>query len=103
MNPAISATSSVPSVRLRTQPQAAPKPSGNSETSFKGLVEGLVDKVNAPHVEADRAIAELASGKSDNVHGAVISMVKADMSFRMTLEIRNRLTEAYQEIMRMQI
>lgn len=102
MNP-ISASSSIPSVRLDTQPSAAPKSKGPAESSFKGLVEGLIDKVNAPHVEADMELAKLASGKSDNVHSAVLSMVKADMSFRMALEVRNRLTEAYQEIMRMQI
>ena len=74
-----------------------------SEPTFQELVGGLLEKANAPHLAADAAITDLATGKSDNVHGAVLAMVEADMSFRMTLEIRNRLTEAYQEIMRMQV
>ncbi len=102
MNP-ISASTSVPSIRLDTQPSAAPKSEATGNSSFKGMVEGLVDKINSPQVEAEAELAKLAAGKSDNVHSAVLSMVKADMSFRMALEVRNRLTEAYQEIMRMQI
>jgi flagellar hook-basal body complex protein FliE len=102
MNP-ISASTSVPRVRLDSLPSAAPKSAEADKSSFNGLVEGLVNKINSPHVEAEIELAKLASGTSDSVHSAVLSMVKADMSFRMALEVRNRLTEAYQEIMRMQI
>ncbi|MCA9150271.1 MAG: flagellar hook-basal body complex protein FliE [Planctomycetales bacterium] len=78
-------------------------PAGKSDASFSQLVEGLLDRANAPHVESEQAFSQLVNGETDNVHDVVMSVVKADLSFRMVLEMRNRLTEAYQEIMRMQV
>ncbi len=46
---------------------------------------------------------QLATGKSDDIQNVVVSMAKADLTFRLVLEIRNRLIESYQEIMRMQV
>ena len=80
---------------------ALPKPP--TDAGFSNVIQGLLEKANAPHVEADQALQQLVTGKTDNVHGVVMSVVKADMSFRFILELRNRLTEAYQEIMRMQV
>lgn len=85
------------------------QPSGNAVTeksndaSFQNTIRGLLEKANKPHVDANAAFSELVTGKTDNLHNVVLSVAKADMSFRLLLELRNRLTEAYQEIMRMQV
>ena len=42
-------------------------------------------------------------GKSKNIHETMIALNKADIAFRMTLQVRNKLVEAYQEIIRMQV
>ena len=52
--------------------------------------------------EADRAAHELATGKVENVHQAMIAMEKADVSFRLMVEARNRIVKAYEEVMKMQ-
>jgi flagellar hook-basal body complex protein FliE len=70
---------------------------------FGTVIQGLLEKANAPHVEADQALQQLVTGQTENVHDVVMSVVKADMSFRFILELRNRLTDAYQEVMRMQV
>lgn len=75
--------------------------SGGSQ--FTHVMEALLERTNEPHLQADQALQNLVAGKTENVHDVVLSMVKADMSFRLVLELRNRLTEAYQDIMRMQI
>jgi flagellar hook-basal body complex protein FliE len=75
----------------------------NADGSFANVIQGLLEKANAPQVEADQALHQLVTGETNNVHDVVMSVVKADMSFRFILEMRNRLTEAYQEIMRMQV
>ena len=49
------------------------------------------------------AIDQMLDGNLDNVHGVVLEATKAELSFRMMLEVRNRLTEQYQDIMRMQV
>ena len=46
---------------------------------------------------------ELAIGQTDELHRVLLSAAQADLSFRLLLEVRNRVTEALQEVMRMQI
>lgn len=83
---------------------APPVPSkAPEETSFRNVINDLLAKVNEPHVEANNTINQFITGETDNVHDVVLSMVKADMSFRLFLEMRNKVLEAYQEISRMQV
>jgi flagellar hook-basal body complex protein FliE len=46
-------------------------------------------------------VRDMALGQTDNLHGIMLQMAQADLTFHLILEIRNRLTEAYQEIMKM--
>jgi|SRR5579885_1674942 len=80
-------------------PQAKPGGAG----PFTRAIEGFLKQANAQNAQADRAIQDLAAGRTDNLHGVMLQLAKADLSFRMVLEVRNRLTDAYQEIMRMQV
>ncbi len=52
---------------------------------------------------ADHQVKQLATGQSDNLHQIMTSLEKAKLSFELTLQVRNKLLEGYQEIMRMQI
>ena len=63
----------------------------------------LVNEANQQQLAADEAIEQLASGKSDSLHHVVLTAARADLSFRLVLEMRNKLVESYQEIMRMQV
>ena len=85
------------------QPTANPATKKTADVSFQDTIRGLLDKANTPHAAAETAFSDLVAGKTDNLHNVVLSVAKADMSFRLLLELRNRLTEAYQEIMRMQV
>ena len=78
------------------------KPGGGAE-SFEKLIGKMVGGANAQQLAADKAIEQLASGQTDSIHNVVVSAAKADLSFRLILEIRNKLMESYQEIMRMQV
>jgi flagellar hook-basal body complex protein FliE len=82
------------------QPASPEKPGG---AGFGNLIEGLLGKVNAQQMNADQAVKDLAMGQTDNLHGVMLAVANADLSFRMFLEIRNRLTEALQQIMQMQV
>ncbi len=55
------------------------------------------------HENANAAVRDMALGKTDNLHDVMLQMAQADLSFHLILEIRNRLTDAYQEIMKMQV
>lgn len=77
--------------------------SSDDGPSFIEALSDSIDKVNEMQKDADQAIESLATGESQNVHGAMLAVSKADMAFRMTMQVRNKMVEAYQEVMRMQI
>ena len=82
--------------------QAAP-----TETSgaggFARLLNQAMGDAGAQQAHAEQAVHNLVAGRADNVHNVMLAMAKADLSFHLVLEIRNRLSDAYQEIMRMQV
>jgi flagellar hook-basal body complex protein FliE len=78
---------------------------GNTETggSFSNLLGNFVGEVNAQQGAAGDAISGLMSGKNVSLHQAMISMEEASVSFQMMVEVRNKMLDSYQELMRMQI
>lgn len=74
-----------------------------SDASFDNLIGNLVKDSNAQHTQADQSLEQLISGDADNLHNVVLDAARADLSFRLLMEIRNKLLDAYQEIMRMQV
>ena len=78
-------------------PKAAQAP------GFTDQVGGLIHQVNALQHEASQAIDSLATGQGDNLHEVMLAVNKAELSFKFLMETRNKLVEAYQEVMRMQI
>lgn len=80
----------------------APAP-GSGIGGFARVVAQFLNDAGAHQAHAEQAVSNLAAGRADNVHNVMLSMAKADLSFHLVLEIRNRLSDAYQEIMRMQV
>ena len=73
------------------------KPAGN-EQSFKNFMLEAIQQVNGMQQDADRAVEQLMTGGDVNMAEVLTTVQKADMSFRMMLQIRNKLVQAYQEI-----
>lgn len=71
--------------------------------SFGQLVEAALKGVTEQQTEAHQAIEHLSLGKDLDLHQVLISLEKADLSFRYLTQVRNKLVQAYQEIMRMQV
>ncbi|MFP4037508.1 MAG: flagellar hook-basal body complex protein FliE [Desulfobacteraceae bacterium] len=71
-------------------------------TSFKETLEGLFREVDSRLKEADRKTTEFAVGSRQNIHEVMVAAEEAGIGFRFILEIRNKLIEAYKEIMQMQ-
>jgi flagellar hook-basal body complex protein FliE len=78
---------------------APPAPSAAGEqTPFKNiLLEGL-DQVNSMQQQADAAVEQLVTGSDVNPAEVLTTLQKADMSFKLMLQIRNKLVQAYQEV-----
>mgnify|MGYP005847791777 CR=1 FL=1 len=71
--------------------------------SFGETLKESLQQINTLQVRADQAVQEMAGGRSDNIHETMILLEKADISFRLMMQVRNKLVEAYQEVMRMQV
>ena len=63
----------------------------------------MVQEVNAKQNVATQALQDLQSGQNVSLHQTMIAMEEASVSFQLMVEVRNRLLESYQEIMRMQV
>lgn len=70
--------------------------------SFAATIEESLSKVNEMQEEKSRMIEEFATGKNQNVHELMISLQKAGLAMDMTAAVRNKVMQAYQELMRMQ-
>jgi flagellar hook-basal body complex protein FliE len=71
--------------------------------SFSTMLGRMVSDINAQQISATQTVNALQSGEKVPLHQAVIAMEEANVSFQLMVEVRNRLLESYQEIMRMQI
>jgi flagellar hook-basal body complex protein FliE len=79
---------------------AAPSPTGDSFTS---LLQDALAKINEVQAQADVSVQSLLTGQSTNLHETMIALQKADVSFQLMLQVRNKIVGAYEEIMRMQL
>ena len=66
------------------------------------MVEQFVERTNESQLASDRSIDDLVKGKTDNVQQVVLAVANAEMSFQLFMEVRNKLIESYNELMRMQ-
>ena len=87
---------------IRTPARPAP-PEGTGKASFGDTVGRYLQSVNQDYMQSDQVVRDLVTGNTGDVHDVVMAVAKADLAFRMVLEIRNRLIDSYQEIMRMQV
>ena len=76
---------------------------GGSGTTFASMLTDSLDKVNAYQVQADTAIKELVAGRSKNIHETMLTVERADASLKLMMQVRNKVLDAYREIMRMQV
>ena len=69
---------------------------------FQKILSDSISEVDRLSKEADQSVQEMALGKVD-IHEAMIAMEKANVAFRLMVQVRNKMIGAYEEIMRMQV
>jgi flagellar hook-basal body complex protein FliE len=75
----------------------------SAQSSFSSVLGQMVQDVNAKQGVATQALQDLQSGQNTSLHQTMIAMEEASVSFQLMVEVRNRLLDSYQEIMRMQV
>jgi len=78
------------------KPQAVPEGGAN----FAEMLRDSIDQVNRMQLEADQSVTQLSTGEKSDFHGTMIALQKADLSFKVMMEVRNKILTAYQELMR---
>jgi flagellar hook-basal body complex protein FliE len=71
--------------------------------TFKNIMMGYLDDVNTLQHDADAQIQRLIAGETEDLHQVMLAMDEAETSFEMMMEIRNKLVQAYQELIKMQV
>jgi flagellar hook-basal body complex protein FliE len=72
-------------------------------TRFGALLKDAISTVNDLSKQSDKEIQKIITGESDELHTAVIAMQRAGISFDMMMQVRNKIVQAYQEVMRMPV
>jgi len=84
-------------------PTAAKPTAASGGKSFADTLQGAMDSVNESHVKADDKLAELATGQTPDIHGTMIALQEADITLRTMVSVRDKVVDAYQQVMNMQI
>lgn len=83
-------------------PQAEKKEAGSAQSGFIDYFKNAISDVDKLQKEAENSVERMILGEEPYLHNTVIAYEKARLAFQLTVEVRNRLLEAYQEVMRMQ-
>lgn len=75
---------------------------GTDKGSFADKLSQAIAAVDSQQLEADQESTRLAMG-GGNLHETALALEKADLTMRVATKVRNRLVEAYQDVMRMSI
>jgi flagellar hook-basal body complex protein FliE len=78
---------------------AAPNP---VDGAFDALIESL-QTLNTQMLSGQQAVSQLALGQTDNLHQVMMQSEQTRLSFELMLAVRNKVLDAYQELMRMQV
>jgi flagellar hook-basal body complex protein FliE len=71
--------------------------------AFKDLLKQQLTEVNALQRDAKEAVEDLAAGRRDDLESVIIATEKADVAFKMLLQVRNKVMDAYEEVKQIRV
>jgi flagellar hook-basal body complex protein FliE len=80
-----------------------PEVANGDKTNFITYLNDALQEVDNLQNEAAQSAQKLALGEEDYLHNTIIAYEKANLALQLTIEVRNKILEAYQEIMRIQL
>ena len=75
----------------------------NSQEKLSNQFLIELQKVNDKEISSEHLLQDLAAGKTDNIHHLMLSLGDAKLSLQLLVQVRNKLLEGYQDILRMQV
>lgn len=95
--------SSIKNIQNSIQNNISSNDNSSKGVSFGEFLNSAIEQVNGLQQESDKLNEALAMGLTDNLHQVMIASEKASLAMQFTMQVRNKVMDAYQEIMRMQI
>lgn len=75
----------------------------NAPGEFQGMLEGAINTVEQKSHLAAQSVERFLSGEGEELHTALMATQRADLAFELGLQVRNKVVQAYQQIMQMQM
>ena len=79
------------------------RPIDPAQPGFKQVLQEQIDQVNQLQQDAKEAIEDLAAGRRDDLESVMIATQKADTAFKMLLQVRNKVMDAYEEVKQLRV
>jgi len=102
MNNSISSLRILPADIAPLSAAGASEAAGGEQGDFLATLQESMDAVEGAQGEAQNQVAQLLNGKGADLHSAMIAVEKADLSFQLMMQVRNKIVQAYQQISNMQ-
>src|SRR5579864_8856673 len=86
-------------------PAALPNSISRAEagpSDFSQTLDGVLSQVNSLQTDATSKVGELLQGNGQDLHSAMIAVEKANLSFQLMMQVRNKIVQAYQTVSQMQ-
>jgi flagellar hook-basal body complex protein FliE len=80
-----------------------PSTGASQPGGFQQVLEGAINTVEGLNKNAGTAVQDFLSGKNEDLHTTVLATQQAEMAFQLSLQVRNKVVSAYQEVMKMQL
>ena len=88
---------------ISTPALAAPATSATHSGEFQKVLSGAIDRLESLNHNASNAVQKFLAGENEELHTTVLATQEAGLAFSLGLQVRNKVVEAYQEIMKMQL
>jgi flagellar hook-basal body complex protein FliE len=95
-------SNSIPSIRILPADVGTAPPSATDGGKFLETLQHSIDQAEGAQGDATTQVAQLLNGQGADLHSAMIAVEKADLSFQLMMQVRNKIVQAYQTISNMQ-
>ncbi len=89
-----------PVTGIATNPGGA-QPAAGGQSDFAQVLKDGMRQIEQLHGDAQQKSQELLTGDGQDVHSALIAIQKAELSFQLMMQVRNKIVQAYQEVAKM--
>jgi flagellar hook-basal body complex protein FliE len=84
-------------------PSSLPQAGTTGSDAFSGILSNTIDNLQSLQNQAGNAAQKFMTGENDEIHDIALAGQQAELSFELGLQVRNKVVNAYQEIMKMQL